>query len=170
METEQIEVQFAVSSYLMVVTVPVSALGDVFETVVVQQTKEARITRVAKISGTNLLLENLGDVDFEGPSMRHPANVVLVSFRGQNVVDFLRKRHVLDLLRLIILHIRRDNGEITVGMIHDGTRLLDNDNGSWLDWEVELFFSPPAARGASCLSACWRGDTGSISELLKFAL
>ena len=84
-------------SILCQLTIPIGALGQVFEPIIVQGSQKARIPLVPKVQGTQLLFKSRWLMDFKGSPVRHPRNetrtVGIRAAAGQHMMDFFTKRH-----------------------------------------------------------------------------
>jgi hypothetical protein len=113
---------------LVVVTVSVCALGDMFEAVIVELSQEGAITLVAKVLLTDHSFEEYWDFYSKCSSMGHPLDALLELFPRQDVVDLLREAHGGNILVIIVSKIGGNCREVVVGMVHVFTGSLDDLN------------------------------------------
>lgn len=114
------------------------------EAIIVELTEEARIALVLKVLGTNLTFKEDRYMDLEGPSMRHPGNVLFIILLRQDVMDLLRKAHVFNGGGCFVVNlvVGRDLGKVSIGMVHGTSLGLDDLDGGGLDREIRLFAFP----------------------------
>lgn len=72
-------------------------------------------------------------MDFEGTSMRHPRDPFLIIRFRQNVVNLLRKKHVLDLFGMLVAFLRLDVGQVSVRMVHCTPRSCHEEGNNILE-------------------------------------
>lgn len=73
-----------------------------FETMIVELTEEARVTRVTKVTLAGCLFKNGGVENLEGSSVGHPRNAITVGSILQHVMDLLGKGHVVNVTAVVV--------------------------------------------------------------------
>mmetsp|Transcript_27329 Transcript_27329/g.57242 ORF Transcript_27329/g.57242 Transcript_27329/m.57242 type:complete len:252 (+) Transcript_27329:352-1107(+) len=121
----------------VVVTVSINSTSDMLETVVVKLTQERTEAIVRKVllqhSG---LFKALGDGDLESAAVREPLDALGIAVVAKDIIDFLRKAHLLNRSWRLVLHVGRDLRKVSVRMVNIGLGLLDNLDHTRFNWIV----------------------------------
>ena len=108
---------------------------------------------MSEIFGANLLFKNLWDMDLEGSSVSAPTNERSVLLLRQYVMNLLAERHIFNFRRKIVIQFRRNLTKITIRVVHNGTRLLDHNDGARLNRKFMFLFLLLFAAALGCINA-----------------
>ena len=113
--------------FLLILTVAISSLADVLETIVIQITEETGVALVSKVLGTDSVLKHNRNMDLEGSAMGHPGDPLFKVRLREDVVNLLGEGHLFDILWMLKICFRSDSREITIAVVHGATRGCSRD-------------------------------------------
>jgi len=121
----------------LVLTITISAVENMLETILVQVLKKARILSMVEVFGANNDFKVLGHVNFKRSPMRHPGNASFVLWSGENVLDLLSKSHIPDVINgVFITLLWRSVSEISIRMVDCADDWLIVPRGTSTVWIV----------------------------------